>query len=218
MTLFQRSFLAVVLLLTLLGMSWFSSPIVHAAEEDPATSPVAKPKTGTADVADIPPLPFLKAKMSPPLTYGYHVHHELPTTSEKWIDVDLSEQRVVAYEGAVPVKAFIVSTGLPGTPTVTGTFHMRARTPVQDMYGGDRAAGDYYYLPDVKWVQYFHEDYSFHGTYWHNNFGHPMSHGCINMTNEDAEWLFKWSMPDWNGEQGWLRPTEETSTLVIVHQ
>ena len=57
------------------------------------------------------------------------------------------------------------------TPTVTGTFRIWAKTPVQDMYGGNRAAGDYYFLEDVDSVQYFFEDYGFHGTYWHENFG-----------------------------------------------
>ncbi|RME55483.1 MAG: LysM peptidoglycan-binding domain-containing protein, partial [Caldilineae bacterium] len=148
---------------------------------------------------------------------GYHVHTEFPTTTEKWIDVDLSEQRVVAYEGTEPVRAFIVSTGLPGTPTVTGTFRIWAKVPIQDMYGGNRAAGDYYYLKDVQWVQYFYEDYSFHGTYWHNNFGRPMSRGCVNMRNEDAEWLYRWAAPE-NEGGGWLfSDASDPGTLVVVH-
>ncbi len=149
---------------------------------------------------------------------GYHVHSEFPTTTEKWIDVDLSEQRVVAYEGTQPVRSFIVSTGLPGTPTVTGTFRIWAKTPLQDMYGGNRAAGDYYYLEDVPWVQYFYEDYAFHGTYWHNNFGRPMSRGCVNMTIEDAKWLFDWASPAMD-RSGWLfSDADNPGTLVLVHQ
>jgi LysM repeat protein len=150
-------------------------------------------------------------------TGTYHTHTEFPTEIEKWIDVDLSEQRVVAYEGKTPVRSFIVSTGLPGTPTVTGTFRIWAKTPIQDMYGGNRAAGTYYYLEDVQWVQYFYEDYSFHGTYWHNNFGRPMSRGCVNMTNEDAEWLFEWASPT-HTEQGWYISEGDEDTLVVVHQ
>lgn len=148
---------------------------------------------------------------------GYHVHTEFPTTTEKWIDVDLSEQRVVAYEGTRPVQTFIVSTGLPGTPTVTGTFRMWTKTPIQDMSGGNRAAGDYYYLEDVQWVQYFYRDYAFHGTYWHNNFGRPMSRGCVNMTNADAKWLFDWASPTHNSG-GWLFSDDANpGTLVMVH-
>ncbi len=149
---------------------------------------------------------------------GYHVHTEFPTTTEKWIDVDLSEQRVVAYEGTRPVRAFIVSTGLPATPTVTGTFRIWAKTPLQDMSGGSRATGDYYYLEDVPWVQYFYEDYAFHGTYWHNNFGQPMSRGCVNMTIEDAKWLFEWASPRMEARAGWLFSTPDNpGTLVVVH-
>ena len=86
------------------------------------------------------------------------------------------------------------------------------------MSGGDRAAGTYYSLPNVEWVQYFYQDYSFHGTYWHNNFGNPMSHGCVNMTNEDAEWLFCWIMPEYADETRWLHATEDNAVLVYIHE
>lgn len=153
-----------------------------------------------------------------PDTSGYHQHTTFPTTTEKWIDVDLSEQRVVAYEGTTPVKSFIVSTGLPNTPTVTGTFRIWAKVPVQDMYGGNRAAGNYYYLRNVPWVQYFYEDYAFHGTTWHANFGRPASRGCINMSPEEARWLFEWAGPAMDGT-GWLVSDESNpGTLVVVHE
>lgn len=140
-----------------------------------------------------------------------------PPTLEKWIDVDLGEQTVVAYQGVMPVKKFTISSGLPNTPTVTGEFRIWAKTPMQDMYGGNRAAGDYYYLEDVQWVQYFFEDYAFHGTYWHNNFGQPMSRGCVNMRNEDAKWLFEWASPP-NATSGWfLSDAGNPGTLVVVH-
>ncbi|MBI3957474.1 MAG: LysM peptidoglycan-binding domain-containing protein [Chloroflexi bacterium] len=152
------------------------------------------------------------------VTPGYHQHTTFPTTTEKWIDVDLSEQRVVAYEGTTPVNAFIISSGLPGTPTVTGTFRIWAKVPVQDMYGGNRAAGNYYYLENVPWVQYFYEDYAFHGTTWHANFGRPASRGCINMSPEDAEWLFRWAGPQAEGA-GWLfSDADDPGTLVVVHE
>jgi hypothetical protein len=66
-------------------------------------------------------------------------------------------------------------------------------------------------------VQYFYEDYGFHGTYWHNNFGHPMSHGCVNMTNADAKWLFDWAGPEWDGKTTWYKSSKENpGTLVII--
>jgi LysM repeat protein len=144
--------------------------------------------------------------------------HQAPPTLEKWIDVDLSAQTVTAYEGAVPVNHFIISSGLPGTPTVTGEFRIWAKTSIQDMYGGNRASGDYYYLEDVQWVQYFFEDYAFHAAYWHNNFGQPMSRGCINMRTEDAKWLFDWASPQ-SLYSGWLMSdVANPGTLVIVHE
>jgi len=149
---------------------------------------------------------------------GYHQHTTFPTTTEKWIDVDLSEQRVVAYEGTTQVNAFIISSGLPGTPTVSGTFRIWAKVSVQDMYGGNRAAGNYYYLEDVPWVQYFYKDYAFHGTTWHANFGRPASRGCINMSPADAEWLFGWAGPAMDNT-GWLiSNADNPGTLVVVHE
>jgi lipoprotein-anchoring transpeptidase ErfK/SrfK len=77
--------------------------------------------------------------------------------------------------------------------------------------------GNYYNLPNVQWVQYFYADYGFHGTYWHNNFGNPMSHGCVNMTNADAKWLFDWAGPEWDGKTTWFAPTQDNpGTLVVV--
>ncbi|MCL4834967.1 MAG: LysM peptidoglycan-binding domain-containing protein [Caldilineaceae bacterium] len=155
---------------------------------------------------------------APTQTSLYHEHTTFPTTNEKWIDVDLSEQRVVAYEGTTEVNAFIISSGLPGTPTVTGSFRIWAKVPIQDMSGGNRAAGNYYYLEDVPWVQYFYEDYAFHGTTWHANFGRPASRGCINMSPADAEWLFRWAGPDAPGA-GWLfSDGSNPGTLVVVHE
>ena len=158
--------------------------------------------------------------LRPALSDAYHQHTDFPTQTEKWIDVDLSEQRVVAYEGATQVKSFIVSTGLADTPTVQGEFRIWTKTPIQDMYGGNRAAGDFYYLEDVRWVQYFFEDYAFHGAYWHDNFGQPMSRGCVNMRNEDAQWLYAWAGPSSApNESGWVFSSGgDPGTLVVVHE
>lgn len=120
-------------------------------------------------------------------------------TSNKRIEVDLTNQRVYAYEGGNRVYEFVVSTGKYGR-TPTGEFTVERRVPVQTMSGGSKALGTSYYLPGVKYVQYignkqvpWWKGYSFHSTYWHSNFGHPMSHGCINMKLEDAETLWNWT-------------------------
>ena len=164
--------------------------------------------------ANAPPVPLVKPQMAPLLRYDFHTDIELATATEKWIEVHLGEQRVIAYEGTRPVRSFIVSTGLPRTPTVTGQFRIRMKVRSQTM------SGPGYYLPNVEWVQYFYRDYAFHGTYWHDNFGQPMSRGCINMTNEDAKWLFDWTGPvfDYDGPT-WQRPgVENPGTLVVVHE
>jgi lipoprotein-anchoring transpeptidase ErfK/SrfK len=105
----------------------------------------------------------------------------------RWIEVNLTQQRVYAWEGDVLANSFIVSTGTWATPTVTGTFSIWNKTPIQTM------SGPGYSLPNVPWVMYFYQDYGFHGTYWHNNFGTPMSHGCVNLTIPDSEWLYNWA-------------------------
>ncbi|MCB0137619.1 MAG: L,D-transpeptidase, partial [Caldilineaceae bacterium] len=67
------------------------------------------------------------------------------------------------------------------------------------------------------WVQYFYEDYGFHGTYWHSNFGQPMSHGCVNMTNADAKWLYEWASPTVTEFKWHVTEKSDPGTLVIVH-
>ncbi|MBM3124296.1 MAG: hypothetical protein FJZ87_04385 [Chloroflexi bacterium] len=104
-----------------------------------------------------------------------------------WIDVDLSQQRVYAYAGDTLVNSFVVSTGTWQTPTVTGKYKVWIKLRYSDM------SGPGYYLPDVPYVMYFYKGYGLHGTYWHNNFGTPMSHGCVNLTIPDAEWLYNFS-------------------------
>lgn len=103
---------------------------------------------------------------------------------DPWIDIDLSAQRAYAYQGYDLIKAFTVSTGTWRTPTVTGQYQIYVKYRYADM------AGPGYYLRDVPYVMYFYKGYGLHGTYWHNNFGTPMSHGCVNFRTEDAGWLF----------------------------
>ena len=107
--------------------------------------------------------------------------------SGRWIDVNLSQQRVYAYEGDTVVNSFIVSTGTWQTPTVTGTYKIWIKLLSTTM------AGPGYYLTNVPYTMYFYKGYGLHGTYWHNNFGTPMSHGCVNLRTSDAEWLYNWA-------------------------
>jgi lipoprotein-anchoring transpeptidase ErfK/SrfK len=107
--------------------------------------------------------------------------------NERWVDVDLSTQRAYAFVGDTLVNSFIVSTGTWQHPTVTGTFRIYVK------YRSAPMSGPGYYLPNVPYVMYFYRGYGLHGTYWHNNFGHPMSHGCVNFRTDDAGWLFNWA-------------------------
>jgi len=107
--------------------------------------------------------------------------------NERWIYIDLSEQRTYAFQGDQMINRFRVSTGKSTTPTVVGEFKVYVKYRYASMSGAD------YYLPNVPYVMYFYKDYGIHGTYWHMNFGTPMSHGCVNLKTEDAGWLFKWA-------------------------
>ena len=115
---------------------------------------------------------------------------ELPSEAEndeRWIDINLTDQTLAVYDGADLVDSFLVSTGRGGSPTVTGEFRVWAKVRMQDM------SGPGYYVRDVPWVMYFYKSYGIHGTWWHNNFGTPMSAGCVNMTIPDAEWMYSWA-------------------------
>jgi hypothetical protein len=107
--------------------------------------------------------------------------------SGHWIDVNLSQQTLYAYEGNNVIDSFLVSTGTWLHPTVTGQYHIYVKLRYTDMSGPD------YYLPNVPYTMYFFRGYGLHGTYWHHNFGTPMSHGCVNLSIPDAEWLYNFA-------------------------
>ena len=101
--------------------------------------------------------------------------------------MDLTHQRLTAYVGQTLVRTTLVSTGLSRTPTPVGQYHIWIKLRYDDM------SGPGYYLPNVPYTMYFYGGYGLHGTYWHNNFGRPMSHGCVNLPTSEAEWLFNWA-------------------------
>jgi lipoprotein-anchoring transpeptidase ErfK/SrfK len=110
---------------------------------------------------------------------------------ERWIDVDLSSQVLRAYEGNEMIFETFISSGTYDHPTVTGQFRIWLKYEAQTMDGA--RLGYDYYLENVPYVMYFYQDYALHGTFWHNNFGTPMSHGCVNMETGDAQWVFSWA-------------------------
>jgi hypothetical protein len=120
----------------------------------------------------------------------------LGDTSGNWIEVTLSTQTLCFHETSGNTPCFPISSGLQWTPTPTGNFHVWTKLPVTTMVGPG------YNLPNIHWTMYFYGGYSTHEAYWHNNFGHPMSHGCVNMRINDAKYIYDRS---------------EVGTLVNIH-
>ncbi|MFC7789770.1 L,D-transpeptidase [Microbacterium sp. MAHUQ-60] len=109
------------------------------------------------------------------------------------LEVDLSEQRAYAYENEKLVNSWAISSGKAGFETAKGRFHVYAQLRTQNMGRKDTSVAPFYYTPNVPYVTYFNGDEAFHGTYWHSNFGHPMSHGCVNMTTSAAKFVWEWA-------------------------
>ncbi len=162
----------------------------------PTLTPTQTPSptsTATATATPVPPTP-------------------LPAGDEKWIDIDLSEQILVAYEGQKEILRTAISSGAAETPTVTGRYRIYHKLLSQTMRGLD------YVQPDVPYVMYFYGAYSIHGAYWHNDFGRARSHGCVNLRVPDAKWLFEWADPPLapGQTQVWVG-SEPLGTLVVIH-
>jgi len=111
---------------------------------------------------------------------------------ERWIEVDISDQRLYMKEGFTTVGTFAVSTG-KWYPTPVGEWNIWIKLRYTRMRGGSKAFGTYYDLPNVPYTMYYDRGYGVHGAYWHNNFGQPMSHGCVNMRPEEAGVVFNWA-------------------------
>ncbi len=121
---------------------------------------------------------------------------------DRWIHVDLSEQTLVAYEGARAVFATLVSTGREGFATPTGTYRIQSKHVSTTMDDPDSPT-EAYSIEDVPWTMYFEGSYALHAAFWHDNFGRVRSHGCVNLAPADARWLFEWTTPGlppgWHG-------------------
>jgi hypothetical protein len=144
---------------------------------------------------------------------------------EKWIDVNLSRKTLVAFDGDKPYYAALVSPGKKSKnkeknhETIKGTFRIREKHIAVTMDGDGRSASDLpYSIEDVPFVEYFEGSYALHAAFWHNNFGHEMSHGCVNLSPLDAKKIFFWSEPKlprgWHAV--WSTP-EHKGTIVVVH-
>jgi hypothetical protein len=143
------------------------------------------------------------------------------TKGEKWIDVSLNKQTLVLYEGSEPVYATLISSGEAGledaetsTATKRGIFRVHTKHVTATM--SSREIGEEFELRDVPYVMYFDAGYALHAAYWHDRFGMPKSHGCINLSPEDARRIFHWTEPRLpSGWHGVLSPL--SGTVVFVH-
>lgn len=153
------------------------TPTSTATPTDTPSPTVTATATETPLPTDtpLPPTPRPPTATAAPVIRG---------SGQRWIDVDLSSQTLTAYEGGAPVATFLISSGKRSTPTITGGFHIYIKARKARMIGPG------YDTPDVPYVMYFSGDFALHGAYWHNDFGTPVSHGCVNMRVGDAAWLF----------------------------
>ncbi|OGM76427.1 hypothetical protein A2188_03095 [Candidatus Woesebacteria bacterium RIFOXYA1_FULL_43_9] len=147
----------------------------------------------------------------------------LANDTNKWIEVDLSDQKVYAWDGNNLFLSSLVSTGLPWWPTPTGQFDIWIKLRATRMEGGE---GKYYYnLPNVPYTMFFYNDevpkyrgFSLHGAYWHNDFGKVHSHGCVNLPIPVAEQLYYWANPILSeGKNLVYASPENTGTRVVIH-
>jgi len=154
------------------------------------TTPVPQPgaQGAVAGIAVATPSPT--PSVSPLCAGPAPVMRVLPgLTGPHWVDVSLSQQITTLFIGDTPVQQFCVSTGVPGThDTPQGTFAVYAKWATANLHSN--APGDSYYYADVKWVVPFNGAYYFHTAYWHNDFGTPVSHGCVNLREADAKVLY----------------------------
>lgn len=138
---------------------------------------------------------------------------------EKWIEVDLFEQTIAAYEGERMVYATLVSSGRTATATPAGLYRVYYKVREGKMSNPDVEDGDptWYYIEDVPWTMYFHEGYSIHAAFWHNAFGFLRSHGCVNLSPRDSEWFFNWADPPVPEGMKQIYVGENSGTWVWVH-
>ena len=137
--------------------------------------------------------------------------------SEKLIHVDLPTQMVTAFEGDTMVFSSRCSSGTKGTRTPTGEFLTYHKGPSVHMTNQGDAVNNIYDLPGVPWCTFFTGfGNAFHGTYWHNDYGRPRSHGCINLPSEDAKWIYRWSRPNVPADEDYLHLPGEGTRIQIV--
>jgi lipoprotein-anchoring transpeptidase ErfK/SrfK len=120
------------------------------------------------------------------------VQEPVVTALARRIEVDISDQHAYLFENGAIVYSYAISSGLPGHDTDLGQFRIYAKVALQNMGDRELIKADYF-TPDVPWISYFNGDEALHGAYWHHNFGHRMSHGCVNMPVDAAKLVYDWA-------------------------
>jgi lipoprotein-anchoring transpeptidase ErfK/SrfK len=175
---FERS-LSIGLVGALCSFSFWSVPAqaqdAEAQTTDVAVSPLADPNR--------------ERDASPPDNSQWVESwaNDLKQSSQQWIQIDISDQRLIAWEGNTPVFSITVSTGRASDMTPTGVY------AIENKFRTARMQGENYDIPDVPYTMYFSGSYAIHGAYWHTNFGSPVSSGCINVPVQSAAWLYDWA-------------------------
>lgn len=200
----------------------FFVPLSPQARVDPSTISETYSDTATYAIFDSAPV-SIPSYLSSTLAYIPPETVLGAVAEEKRIEVDLANQRLYAFEGGRKIFDFLISSGKWGK-TPVGDFSIWIKLKSTKMEGGSKELGTYYYLPNVPYTMFFYNDqipkwrgFGIHGTYWHNNFGTPMSHGCINMKTEEAQALFYWAMPDLNGKSSIQATSENPGTKVVIY-
>jgi lipoprotein-anchoring transpeptidase ErfK/SrfK len=152
-------------------------PIPSQALPQPNTNPQKKQPSNNT----------IAQKKQPQLNTIDRAIQSLQKSNKRWIQIKLSKQQLIAWQGNKPVYAIKVSTGKASTPTLPGTFEIQFKRRTYRMKGTD------YDVPNVPYILYYDGNYAIHGAYWHRKFGTPVSHGCTNLAVDHAKWLFDWA-------------------------
>ena len=173
--------ISLVLIAALSATLWFGSPVQAASTAPSVTADVSGSNADAPAAIDVS---TLSAQDAAAVRKG------------KWIEIRLATQRLIAWQNGKVVMSSAISSGVRAHPTLRGTFHIYVK------YRSTRMRGPGYNLPNVPYTMYYSGSYGIHGAYWHNNFGHPMSHGCINLPVSFSRRLFSWA---------------SVGTLVVIH-
>lgn len=196
-------------------------------QSSPGCRPSQPLATGFLQEGNIDPTQSVAFWNNRPLTPPAYLADSLTTddkrvlgvsNDDKWIEIDLGRQMLFAHQNQEIIIQSPISSGL-WNKTPEGEYRIWYKVRSTKMEGGSKINGSYYYLPNVPYAMFFHGDYGIHGTYWHSNFGRPMSHGCVNSPTPVAEKLFYWTDPQLpSGKYSVRSDAANPGTRVVVHK